>query len=191
MLTLDYRQFERAMRFQMQVTPRTCEDILTWAGGTLIVGSSTVDGAIQRTPKAEASKVNAVPDAKIAMAIRKKAKKKGRKMSRADMKKAVAKERRRRKQSRAYTAGPGWHKAAVAMGKRGVRIQGGFSKSEAAHGSGKKPTAKSLVAEIVNTAPAIEKIGREALQAALDDTASDMTAYATKKLNEQFAKSNA
>lgn len=47
------------------------------------------------------------------------------------------------------------------------------------------------VVEIANTAPAAVKIGTEALQAAINDTARDMLDYGNRKLAETLAKHSA
>ena len=89
-----------------------------------------------------------------------------------------------------YTAFAGWHKAATALGGRGVRgvDPKRFGQSEARHGSASKATANDLAATIINTAPQAEEIGSEALQQAVENAAQDLLNYAQKKLMEQARK---
>lgn len=183
--------FADAMDFVLSQVPKDSAEILNRAGLHAVIGGKGVRGAIQRTEQADRGKILAVTDAQLGKVVVKRAASKGERLTLSERKKRVKKERGRRLSSIAYTKGPGWHKAAKAMGGRGVRTQKGFEKSDAASGGGKKASAHALVAEIRNTAPAGEKIGFDPLNEAIDDVARDMVEHAAKKYGGTFAKVNA
>lgn len=186
MSDFDLREFRQAIEAIGKATKKDAATILNRGGLTAIIGGKGVKGAIQRTPRADRGKINAVTPAQLAGAVKRK--NGNRKMTREEWKAAIKAEKARRRRSISYTAGPGWHKAAVAFGGRGVKTQPGFPSSEAAGGSGNKATPESLIAELENTAPAAVLIGKQALQDALNDTARDMKEYAAKKLQQTFNK---
>jgi hypothetical protein len=186
MSDFDLREFQQAIREVQKATPKTCAEIINRGGLTAIIGGKGVKGAIQRTPRADRGKINSLTPAQLAGAVKRK--NGGKKMTRAEWDSAIKAEKARRRRSIAYTAGPGWHNAAVAFGGKGVRRQPGFPESEAAKGNGSKATAERLIAELENTAPAASAIGKKALQDALNDTARDMKTYAANKLQKTFDK---
>lgn len=183
-MTLDYRPIQRAISFAINQVGRDAADTLTRAARMTVIGGKGVKGAIQRTPRADRSKIKSLDDKIIAAAVAEKLRKKGKLkgVSGKQFKAYCRYEKQRRLRSIGYTAGPGWHEAAVSVGGRGVRVQKGFGKSEARRGSGKKATPNHLVAEIVNTAPAAEKIGLIALQEGLNDAARDMEEHGQRKI---------
>lgn len=183
--------FADAMDFVLEESGKDSAEILNRAGLHAVIGGKGVRGAIQRTAAADRGKILAVTDAQLGRVVVKRAAAKGEQLTLSERKKRVKKERGRRLSSIGYTKGPGWHKAAKAMGGRGVRTQKGFEKSDAADGGGKKASPFSLVAEIRNTAPAGEKIGYDPLEAAIDDVARDMVDHAARKYGGTFAKVNA
>jgi hypothetical protein len=139
---------------------------------------------MQLTPRAKKEAIRALdPRILIAAVIKKNP---GRRFTRHELNAAAKKEKARRLASIAYTAGPGWHKAAKAFGGRGVRLQGGFARSKASGGSGSKASAARLVAQIVNAAPAAAKIGMEALQTGVNNVARDLIEYGNRKLQQRF-----
>lgn len=199
-LKFDYRQLNAGIDAALRDTKKTLPGILNKASLTTIIGSSTVRGCIQRTPRADPGKIAGVPIEKVAGFVANRLRKKGISISYGggknrttikhaagstitaqEFRRAVSQEYARRKRSVAYTAGPGWDKAARAFGGRGVTRQSGFERSEAAKGYGDKATVSDLVAEIANTAPAADKIGRQALQDALNDVGRDMQQHALEK----------
>jgi hypothetical protein len=189
MSDFDLREFRDAIRQVAAASKKDEAAILNRGGLTAIIGGKGVKGAIQRTPRADRGKINSLTPAQLAGAVKRK--NGGKKMTRTEWNSAIKAEKARRRRSIAYTAGPGWHNAAVAFGGKGVRRQPGFPESEAAKGNGSKATAESLIAELENTAPAASAIGKKALQDALNDTAKDMKDYAARKLQQTFNKHNA
>lgn len=200
---LDQREFNKGIDAALRDGTKTLPGVLNKAALTAIIGGKGVRGAIQRTPRADKGKIAAVPIQEVAGFVANRLRKKGiiiaygggktrtttrhaagSTITAAEFRRAVAQEYARRKRSVAYTAGPGWSNAARAFGGRGVGVQTGFPRSEAAHGYGDKATISSLLAEIANTAPAADKIGRQALQDALDDVGRDMQQHA---LDKEFA----
>lgn len=109
-------------------------------------------------------------------------------ISGSDFKALVKKEISRRKRAAGYTAYAGWSNAAKAFGARGVKGVGGSAKKETRHGFGKKADTKHLIAELVNTAPAIETIGIGPAQQVLNNTAKDLMDYANRKIQEVLTK---
>lgn len=203
----DLREFAKAVDEVKRNTRKTEPEIVNRAALTVIIGGRGVRGAIQRTPRADKGKIAGVSERQLTAAVVKKLEKKGKlpmvgggkrnkrgqfqKVGGINLKAEVRKERARRMRSIAYTAGPGWDKAAQALGGRGVGKQPGFERSEAAKGSAKRATIASVAAVIENAAPAAHSIGGAALQGALDDTARDMMAYARKKLEATFKRNSA
>jgi hypothetical protein len=181
---LDSKGFRAAVLFTVREVGKALPDVLNRAGKNVALR------AIQLTPKADKAKIQALSDKEIAAAVAKRLRAKGKlKSTTAKQFKAFCRyEKQRRIRSRGYTAGPGWNNAARAFGGRGVRVQKGFGQSEAAKGKGKPASALKLVAELVNTAPASEKIGGPALQEAVNFVAKDMMDYGTKKLEKIFQK---
>lgn len=167
---------------------KTHPEVLNRAALHTIIGGKGVQGAIQRTPRAN---VESITPEKVAPHVAKVLRYNGQKVTRAEFKRLVKKEVTRRKRSKGYTAGPGWSKAAQAFGGRGVRTQKGFPQSEAAKGYGDQATPGNLVAEIANTAPAAEIIGTKPLQDALNDVGRDMQEYAARKHQQLFNKHSA
>lgn len=190
---IDMTQFRQAVREVLQDVRKDEVSIVNRAGLVAITGGKGVRGAIHRTPRASRAAIDAISPKVLAGVVIKKAKLKGEwPLTSAEIKKRIKKERSRRKSSIAYTAGPGWHKAAVAMGGRGVRgIQSGFAESKAAKGGGTKATVQQVEAIIENTAPAADLIGRPALQAALNDTARDMIQHARAKIGATLKRKSA
>lgn len=188
---LDTRDFAKALRFVEQATGKDGTVLLNRAALHAVIGGKGVKGAMQRTPKASKSKIQAVDPQALAASVAVRNSRKGIKMTSEQFSEAVKKERSRRKRASGYTAYPGWSKAARAFGGTGVRgVQGGFNKSKAAKGYGKKGKGFNPTAEIANIAPAIEAIGKPALQAALNDVARDLVEYGTRKMQQTFNKVN-
>jgi len=190
---VDLSEFNRALKFVEKATGKDSLTLLNRAALHAIIGGKGVKGAMQRTPKADRAKINAVNDKVLAGAVAKRLKAKGIKVATADEFRArVKKERRRRIRSTGYTAFAGWSNAAKAFGGKGVRgVQGGFrTKAVARHGWGRKAKPVSLTAIIANTAPAAEKIGEQALQDAINDVARDLVEYGTRKIQQTLAKAS-
>ncbi len=182
---IDTRAFAQAVAFVERESGKDGAEILNKAGLSVIIGGRGFRGLIQLTPRADAGQIRGMPIPVLVAAV---IRRRGDGLSRAELRNAVKAERARRLRSRGYTAGPGWHKAALAFGGRGVRTQPGFSRSDAAKGSGKKARPANLVAEIVNTAPAASRIGSAALSQALSGVTADLTAYGNRKMQERFNK---
>lgn len=185
---LDTSNFARAIGFVVVASGKDASVVLNKAGLTALIGGKGVQGALHRTPKADAARIersllNDKMAIKIVMA---RARIKGEKLTRREIGKRVKRLISSRKSAVAYTRGPGWNNAIKGMGGRGVRTSKRFERSEARHGTGEPSTPETLVAKIVNTAPAAEKIGTQALQDALNDTARDMEEFWSKKLQQRF-----
>lgn len=180
---LDLRQFRAAVEEVIKTTGKDEVEIINRAALHTVIGGKGVKGAMQRTPKAAVADINKAAPIILRMMIKRNAEQHlG--LNKQEIGELVKKELRRRKASKGYTAGPGWNNAAIAFGGRGVRIQSGFQRSEAAFGSGTKAKGYFPVAVIENTSPAAEKIGQRALQDALNNVAQDITDYAAKKLQQ-------
>lgn len=182
---LDTREFKAAIEFVVKATKKDAADVVNKAALTVIIGGKGVKGAIQRTPKASIAEINRESAAVLYSTIRDN---RGKHMSPEQIGIQTKAILARRRAARGYTAGPGWHEAAVALGGRGVKISERFDRSEARKGNAVKARSYSATAYITNTAPAIEDIGVRPLQDAIDDTARDMMEYANKKLAETFKK---
>lgn len=189
----DTREIREAIKLYGEATGKDMVLVVNKAALQSLIGAKGVSGAVQLTPRADLAKIAAIPEAELRSAVITRAKKKGQwPMTRQALAKAVRQERARRKRSRGYTAGPGWNKAVKALGGRGVRgVQSGFEKSEARKGYATKAKSFRLISEFVNTAPAAAKIGRAALQSALNNVARDMKAYGEKKMAQTAAKYSA
>jgi hypothetical protein len=187
--TLDLAEFERAIIFVLEHSNKTEPEVVNRAALTTIIGGRGVQGAMQRTPKADAQKIKAQLTGELAERIvEARARKQGLKLTRQQIKKLAAQLIRQRVSAAGYTRGPGWTPAAQAFGGRGVRTQPRFGKSVARFGYGHKASPSQLVAEIANFAPAADKIGRDALQDALNDASRDMVAYWTRRMQQGFDK---
>ncbi len=191
MSEFDLREFSEAVHFVMKHSKKTCADIVNRQALNVIVGGKGLKGAIHRMPRADRGKINALTPKQLAGAVKRKYG--NRKMSREEWKEAMRAEKARRRKAIGYTAGPGWHKAAVALGGKGVRrgMLPEFETSQAAKGTGEKATPESLIAMIENAAPAAALIGKQALQDAINATARDMKEHTAKKLQDTFNKVNA
>lgn len=183
---LDLREFQAALREYGKATKKDCADILNRAGRNVALR------AINLTPKATAAKIKADLAANnnaIRATIRRlKAKgipQKG--MSRARFALEIKKTIGLRTRSARYVS-VGWFKAYEAFGGPSRKVS---SKGFAAAGTGKKATANHLVAELTNAATGADKVGAEALQAAVDFVAHDMLEYAYKKLADTARKHSA
>lgn len=189
-LSLDISSLESALEYVEQVTGRSVADSLNRAGKHVIIGSGSYPGAMQLTPKASRADIDKISDKQLTGFVVKRLKRTGKwPVTNAALKILVQKERARRRRSVGYAAYAGWSNAAKAMGGRGVKgVTEDFSRSEAVHGSGSKATPADLEVNLVNTAPAAERIGFNALQSAIDNAAQDLTDYATRKLQEGFDK---
>lgn len=188
--TLNTDEFSKAVGFVVSATGKDCAEVLNRAGLTALIGGRGVKGAVKRTAKADPARIEArlFADKLAIKIVMSRAKAKGERLTRAEISKRARRLINQRKQASAYTRGPGWNNAIVAMGGKGVKVNKRFAQSEARFGSGKKATANKLVARIINTAPVSGKIGLIPLQAALNDTARDMVEYGTKKLQKSFDK---
>lgn len=192
MITIDTRDFESALRNVVRVVEKdVVPDIINKNALKVVIGAKGVRGVMKRTPRASREAIKSVPISDIARIVMARARKRGEKLTARERDKRIRAEYNRRIRSIGYTAGPGWDKAARALGGRGVRRQKGFEMSEAAKGRGKKARASYDFAEIVNTAPAAEEIGIEPLQEAIRDVARDMQAYADRKLVETLRRASA
>lgn len=184
----DTREFHKALDEVIEITGKDAPKFLNKKALSVIIGSKGHPGAVQLTPEADRGKIAAVPVRAVAARVIKRAKKKGEwPLTSDEINRRVKKEYGRMKSSIAYTRGPGWSKAAKALGGTGVRgkknqEQPGFAKSKAAKGYGKKAAKGDLTAIISNTAPAAALIGREAIQRAIDGQAADMRAYGAQEL---------
>lgn len=187
---LDTNEFARAVGFVVQASGKDCAEVLNKAGLTALIGGKGVKGAVQRTPKADKGRIEAdmIRDKQAIRIVMSRAKKHGERLTRREISKRVRALIRGRKSGSGYTKGPGWNNAILAMGGRGVRINKRFANSEARHGTGEKATPTNLIARIISTAPASEKIGFRPLQDALNDTARDMIEYGERKIQQTFNK---
>ena len=186
---LDTSQFEQAIRFAFEESEKSVPEIINRAALVAIIGGRGVKGAMQRTPRALAARIKALPVQKIARYVL--FKHRGEKLTRKQIARLIGKEYRRRIAAIGYTALVGWNKAALAFGGRGIgrRAQGGRNYAE--QGSGKPARAGDYSAEFTNTAPAAILIGEQALQEALDDTAQDMVEKWERKTGAIFQSQSA
>jgi hypothetical protein len=186
---IDTHEFEQAVKFVFEQSEKSLPEIINRGALVAIIGGKGVKGAMQRTPKALKSKIEAVPVKKIAKHVL--YKHKGEKLTRKQLSQLIRREYRRRIAAIGYTALVGWNNAALAFGGRGIgrRAQGG--KGYAQRGSGVPAQAGNYVAEFTNTAPAAALIGEQALQDALDQTAQDMIAHWEEKAGVIFRSQSA
>ncbi len=182
--TVDTSGVMDALRYVEKNTGRPISKGLNKLALTFVIGAKGVKGAMQLTPKADKSKISQVPPREVAAFVATKLRKEGKKVDSETFKKMVKAEYARRKRAAGYTAYAGWSNAAKAFGGRGVKGVTDSEKKEARHGTGKKATPESLFAELVNTAPAIETIGEEAAQQALDNAVRDQLDYAADQLQK-------
>lgn len=190
--SMDTREFKAAFEQVLSATKKDAPAYLNKKALMVVIGGKGVKGAIQLTPRAKASEIKSIPVKVIAKMVMARAKANGEKLTHVEIGRRVKREIARRAASVGYTAGPGWHKAAVALGGRGVRLRKEFSESKAAKGTARKASPGSLLAEIVNTAPAAAIIGKKALQNAVDNVAADMSRYGAEQLlKKQFKKASA
>lgn len=189
-LVLNSTEFIDAIAFVEQACGRSAIDSLNRASLHVIIGSGSYPGAMQLTPKADRAKIDAVSDQQIRGYVVAKAKRTGHwPMTRLAIEVATRKERRRRRSAIGYAAFAGWSKAAKALGGAGVRgVKDGFALSEAAHGSGRKATVIFPESIGINTAPAAERIGFEALQQGMDNAAKDLVDYGSMRLQKIYDK---
>lgn len=167
-------------------TGRSCADSLNRAAKHIVIGSKSHPGAMQLTPKASKADISRVTDKQIAGKVVPMMRKSGRwPATTAQIARAVKRERARRNSSIKYLAFAGWNNAAKAVGGKGINkgITSAFSSSQAAKGRGTKATVSRLFAEVINTAPASERIGFAALEAAVSNAAKDLEDYLAKKLS--------
>lgn len=197
--TLDTREFFKALDQVVETFGKDAPKYLNKKAQSIIVGSKGHPGAVQLTPQASVEKIKAVPLRAVTARVIQRAKANGRwPLSGEEIAKLVKQEYGRMKASIAYTRGAGWLKAASQLGANGVRSgkrgrpQKGFEKSKAARGYARKATKGNLMAILANAAPAADKIGRKALQRAVDGQAADMRAYAAQELlRKNFADHSA
>lgn len=190
-LRLDPTNLIGALMAVERVTGRLCSDSLNRAGKHIIIGSGSGPGAMQLTPKAERSKIQALSNRVLAGYVIKKLRSAGRwPAPRAELNRLIRKERSRRLSAIGYLAYVGWNNAARAFGARGVgrKIGPGFVRSEASGGYGRKATVNRLEAVLVNMAPAGERLGDQALQDSVDNAADDLLIYATRRLNDAIRR---
>jgi hypothetical protein len=190
-LEFDMRQFRAAVRFVVdEVKARDLPETLNRAGANIVYRAP--HNVIKNTPKADVAKIRGLSNEQHSRDRGHAFPEEGHKAHG----EAIQGRHALRKETSEFCQsdtrkGPGWHKAAVAMGGKGVRVQKGFQKAEARRGTGKKASAARLITEIVNTAPAAAKIGQKALQDAINAEARDMVAYGERKLQKTFRKVNA
>lgn len=185
---LDISQWTRSVEFVVQNTRKELPDVITRSGLVTLIGGRGVKGAMQRTPRASSAAILSVPIKAVASFVAKRLKEKGITVKRHAFALLVRKEYRRRLAASGYTAYVGWNKAAIALGGTGLHSRAASQVGFANRGYGKKATANDLRAVMVNTAPAADKIGRQALQDALNDAARDMYEHTAAKLESIFAK---
>lgn len=193
MIECDPSNLIDALLFVEKATGRTCEESLERAAKHTVIGSGSYPGAMQLTPKATTAAIDAVPDKLIRGFVIKKLKQKGRwPMASPVIAQLIAKERARRRRSVGYAAYAGWNNAAIAFGGRGIKgITEDFPRSDASGGYGEvHKSAHETLAEMTNNAPAIERIGEQALQDALDNAAKDLVDYGERKLYGVMQKVN-
>lgn len=191
-MQIDIRDLQEALRFCEEATGRPMAVSLNRAGRTVVIGAKGVKGAMQLTPKADKAKIQNLSDRILGGYVAKKLRAAGVKITAALMAEGVRKERARRLSAVGYTAFAGWSNAAKAFGGTGVRGVTGSQKKLARFGYGSKATPQDLVAELVNTAPAAEEIGFDALQEAVGNAADDLVTYGVNKLQKEvFDRVNA
>ena len=194
-MTLDTSEFEGACRFVIAATGKEAAPLVNKYLLQTIIGAKGIEGAMQRTPKADKSKIAAITDRQIRAAIARRLRKSGKlkSTSGSEFQAMCDTEKKRILAASGYTAFIGWTPAAKAFGGTGPVGAGkpqanNYTKYEAGKGTGQKATVSRLVAEAINTAPQIEEIGVEALQESLDAQSEDMVAYGTQKLQDVFTK---
>jgi len=174
--SLDITRWQQAVNFVFQESQQALPEIINRSALVTIIGGRGVLGAMKRTPKALRATIKAVPIKLIARVVMAKARANGEKLTKAQIRDRIAKEYRRRIAAIGYTANVGWNNAAMAFGGRGIGARAS-GRSYAQYGYGRESKPGDYTAEMVNTAPAAELIGRTALQQALDDATDDMIAY--------------
>lgn len=190
-VTIDTRAVVEALKFVERTAGRPISQSINRAGKTFAIGAKGVKGAMQLTPKADKGAIRKLSDDELRGAAIKRLKAKGQDITKASIQSAIKKERARRVRASGYTAFVGWSNAARAFGAKGVKGVTPSTKKEARHGKGSKATPERLVAQLINTAPAIESIGVEATQQALNNTAADLVVYGTRALQKQLDKVSA
>lgn len=193
---LDTSNLEHALLYVERATGRAMDVSMKRAGLHTIIGSGSYPGAMQLTPKATRGDIDSVSNRQLEAFEVRKAKARGDwPISHFAIQKRAQIERQRRQRSVGYAAYAGWNNAAKAMGGKGIKpsaITDQFSKSEAAAGRGTISFGRNdILIVLTNTAPAIERIGVEALQEAIDNAAHDLTDYADRKLGKIFNEVNA
>jgi len=195
--TLDLSEFRASFNYIIREHKKDVGPYLNKKALNVLIGSGGGKrGAVHLTPEASRSKINAVTQRQLVGFVCKKARKHGDwPLSREEILKRVEKEKKRRLSAIAYTRGAGWLKAAKDLGGTGFRGKAGprpeFNRSKAAKGYGKKATVGNLAALLVNAAPAADKIGREALQTAVNNQVRDMEEYAAREILKKFEKESA
>lgn len=194
-MTIDTSRLRSAIIYVVTNTDKQLPDVVNRAALTTIIGGKGVKGAMQRTPKADKTKIKTLPARLIVRVVIKKLRAKGVTIPQGKagvqfIAQAVKKEIKRRAAASGYTAYVGWNKAAMAFGGRGVGKRAANAKGYATRGYGKRATVGDLVAEMVNAAPVASKIGTAPLQAALNDQARDMIQHTNEKLQKIFDQAN-
>ncbi len=187
MFTFDDHEFGGVLEFVERETGRTAKESINRAALHVIIGGKGFQGAMQLTPKASKSAINAVDKDKVAGFVAKKAQEKGTRLTAAEFADAVKKEIKRRVRAIGYTAFVGWNNAAKAFGGRGLKGVTESPKKEARFGYGTKATSNvNPEAILTNTAPMSERIGLEPLQKAITNVARDLVEYAMRKIDKTF-----
>lgn len=175
---LNAKPFQGALREYGRATNKDAADILNRAGRNVALR------AVQLTPKATAAKIRAelAANNRAIYATIRRLKRAGvpqRGMSRTRFAEEINKTIAARRRSAAFVSS-GWFPALADLGGRSRAATG-----SAAKGSGKRATERHLLAVLINAATGANKVGREALQQAVDFVARDMLAYAQKKLADR------
>ncbi len=187
-VTIDSREFVAALKFVTEETNRTLPVAINKGALTTIIGAKGVKGAMQLTPKASKAAIDAIPSKTMAQFVVNQLKKKGMTITRIAIAEGMKKEYARRKRASGYTAFAGWSNAAKRYGGRGVRGVTSSTKKLAKHGRASVATVNRLVAEFINTAPAAELIGVEALEQSLKNAAKDQMVWAERQIQKAMNK---
>lgn len=180
-VVLDTSKFEAAIKYVFDNTRRTLPEIINRAALVTIIGGKGVDGAMQRTRRATQDAILSVPASAVASYVMKRHA--GQHLTRKQITQLIKKEYKRRIAAIGYTAVAGWAKAARDLGGK-IKVRKG--KGYASMGYGKPASYGDYEAVIVNTAPAAEKIGTQALQDAMNDAAADMVKFWEQKTGVIF-----
>lgn len=177
-MEFDMREFTSAMKSIQKATGKDGAEILNRAGRNIAFKAIKYTF---KTTVAEITKKLGTPAKPTGLAYGITSKALGRKATKEEVGRMI----KRRRSAIGYLKA-GWVQAAKDFGGNPrVRYSG---KGEAREGRGVKARATKLLAELSNTAPAIELYGKPGFEKAVEETIIDMVEHATQRLQRTFNK---